>query len=516
MAGISYTSKTVNVSHNALNGGLNSTSGNLNLKDNESSDLQNIDFDKFGSILKRNGYTCLNTGGMYIGSSTESVDALVWAEFTTGGSITRAAVCISGAKIYKMDDLDGVWDDVTGGATITSGNQFDVEMYNTTLFATNGVNAPVKWVTGDTANVASVPTGLTKAKYVKQFNNYLFYANVTVGGLNYPTRLYWSALRDPTSFDSADWLEVSKDDGQEITGLRVLSDRLVVFKDKAIYNVFFTGDSDIPFTLPGGGKANSAVGCISSNSIQEVENGLVFLSSDGLYYYDGMNAYKISDKITETLMGYNTTQLSKASSLVYKKKSQYWLALPSSGQTKKDRVVVWDYFNNAFSIYVGMNVSSLATFFISGVNERPYFGDYDGFVYRADIGRTDYPVNVATAINSYYWTNWKHYDDLGSQKGIPQIYIYYQENSAVLTFSYSYDFEENAQYSHTINMSGGTAVYGTAVYGTDIYAGAGGAVVRRDLTGRGRVVRFRFSNSVAGETYRIDGFGSSPHLETNV
>ena len=59
MAGITYTSSSVPTSDTALNGGLNSTAGALELKDSESSDLQNVDFDKFGSILKRNGYQVL-------------------------------------------------------------------------------------------------------------------------------------------------------------------------------------------------------------------------------------------------------------------------------------------------------------------------------------------------------------------------------------------------------------------------------------------------------------------------
>ena len=39
---------------------------------------------------------------------------------------------------------------------------------------------------------------------------------------------------------------------------------------------------------------------------------------------------------------------------------------------------------------------------------------------------------------------------------------------------------------------------------------------RRDLTGRGRVVRFKFANNVLNEGFQIDGLGQMPHLETNV
>jgi len=504
-----FISQSVPISHKGLNGGLNSSAGPLYLQDNESSDLQNIDFDKFGSILKRNGYVTLNTAAI----SATPCDGLFWAEFTTAGTVTRKAVSVFNSKIYKMDDLDGVWDDITG-ASITSGSPFQFEMYNTNLFMTNGVDTPRNWVTGNTAGVASVPTGLTTAKYVCQFNNYLFYANVTVSSTVFPTRIYWSALRDTSTWDTADWIEISKDDGQEITGMKVLSDRLVIYKEKSIYNVYYTGDADIPFILPGGGKSNSSVGCIAPFSIQEVENGHVFLAPDGIYYYDGMNSYKISDKITTTLTGYSKNQLVNARSLVYKTKTRYMLTFATTNVANHDRLVVWDYFNNAFSLYKGHTVRSLATFYVSGIDERPYFADNAGFVYRMDTGTDDYPSNTQTAINAYYYTNWKSYDDLCDQKGIPHVYIYYEGSNSILTFAYSYDFETKDQYANTINLSLGSSVYGSAIYGTSTYASSGGSVIRRDLTGRGRVARFKFANSTKTETFRIDGFGAMAHLET--
>ena len=72
------------------------------------------------------------------------------------------------------------------------------------------------------------------------------------------------------------------------------------------------------------------------------------------------------------------------------------------------------------------------------------------------------------------------------------------------------------QYTQTISLATGTDVYGTGVYGTAVYAGAGGKISRLDLLSRGRVVRFKFANATAGETFQIDGFGSLAHLETHV
>lgn len=513
MAGITFTTQSVPFNDNILNGGLNSTGGPLSLQNNESSDLQNIDFDKFGSIAKRKGYTALNTTAV---TNDPQGDGLHWFEYDSSGSLTRFAIAVADGKLWKMDSLDGTWDDITGALTITSGKHVDFENFLNEVYMTNGNDAPFKWTGTGNGSAMTVPSGLTKAKFVKQFNNYLFLANVTVSGVSHPSRIYWSNIKDTGTWTATDFIDVSKDDGQEITGIRVLSDRLVIFKSRSIYNLLFTGETDIPFILPGGGKSNSAVGCAGGFSIQEVQNGLVFLSYDGFYFYDGNNSFRISDKITTTLIGYNTTRFNQAVSLNHKSKTRYMCALPSSGQSNNDRVVVWDYYNNAWSVYVGINSSSMAIFYVSGTDERPYFYDYAGFAYRMDTGNSDYPLNVETAINAYYYTNWKFYNDLVNIKGVPEIVIYFQNSNTTMTFAYSYDFENTDQYSNTFSLATSTDVYGTGVYGTAKYAGTGGDKKVRHLKGRGRVIRLKLSNSTIGETFTIDGIGSMAYLESDV
>lgn len=409
------------------------------------------------------------------------------------------------------------------GTVLASGNHCDFENFLNLAIITNGSGVPLQYAGGGSAGPMAVPTGLTTAKYTKQFNNYLFLANVTVSGTSHPSRIYWSTIKNIATWAGDQFIEISKDDGQEITGIRVLQDRLVVFKQRAIYNVFFTGDADMPFIMPGGGKSNSAVGCIAPWSIQEIENGLFFLAVDGIYYYDGLNSQKISYKVQKTLdVSFNPTVFEKAVSCVYKPKNKYLLALATEGNALNNRVLVFDYYNIAFSIYSGIDASAMCTVFKEGTEEHIYFANYEGFTYHMETGTNDYPwsratsTNAATAIDSYYWTNWKTYEDLCDQKGVPNVYIYYQVANSVLTFSYSYDFEDISQFSQTMNLSGGTSAYDSAIWDTSVYASSGGAVKRRDLTGRGRVVSFKFANNVLGEEMQIDGLGTYVHLETNV
>src|SRR3990167_2044829 len=510
MAGGIYTSLSQSIPDINFNGGLNSASGPLSVESNESSGLQNIDFNKFGSILKRNGYTALNTTAI---TNTPNSDGLWWFEYVSSGAYASYLINVADGKLWKQDSLDGTWDDVTGSVTITADNFCDFETFLNEVYITNNTDAPFKWTGTGNAAAMTVPSGLTKAKNVVQFNNYLFLGNVVVSSATYKSRFYWSNIKDSATWLATSFIDVAKDDGQQIVRMAVLGDRLVVFKERAIYNVFFTGNNDIPFIVS---KSSSPVGCVAPFSVQEVENGLVFLASDGFYYYDGNNSYKISMKIQPTVTGLNTTRFNQAVSVRQKGKNRYFCSVPGSGQTTNDTVIVWDWLLNAFSIYDGINAASMATVWVDALDERIYFGDYSGFVYRMDSGADDYPLNVQTAIDAYYYTNWKHYDDIVSQKGVPNVVVYYQNSNSILTFAYSYDFESSDTYSQTFSLATGTAVYGSAIWDTDIYAGAGGLQQRRDLDGRGRVVRFKFANSTIGETMQIDGIGSFAHLETNV
>ena len=587
MAGGSYTSKSVPTASTSFSGGLNSTASALGLQENESSDLQNIDFNKFGSILKRNGYVNVN------GTSSGAVasDGLWWFEYFSSGSLVQNAVEVTNSTILEMNNLDGTWHDITGGLTVTPDNFHDFVTYLNKMYGTNGVDRPWYWTgTGNALPIAAltsnsftfVVTGVTtaptagatytnnavtytvvtsfitsgsgtiiatgssspqtagnltktggtgdatiafsaftinaniqKAKYISQFSNFIFLANCTVDGVYYPTRVYYSALQDDTQWSAANFIEVSKLDGQEITGIRVLSDRLVVYKTRSIYTVFYTGDPDIPFVLPGGGKCNSPVGCIAPFSIQEVDNGHVFMSLDGLYFFDGSNSYKLSYRLDTTFAALNQGKLVNARSMTQKIKNRYWLSVSNGASNTNNMVIMWDYYNNAFSIYDGINASAMRTFYITSTLEGPYFCDYLGYLYQADIGMNDFPGKTKTAINAFYYTNWKTFQDLCDQKGVAHVYLYYLLNPGAINFSYSYNFDTADQYTSSIATTGAAITLGNFNWGMSNWSAQGGTTIRRDLTGRGRVVRFKFANNSVDQTFRIDGFGALPHLETN-
>lgn len=566
----------------------------MSLQDTESPDLQNIDFNKFGSILKRNGYLNITSGTT---TGNTSSDGLWWYEYVSAGAYASSLIDVTNGRILSMTGVTPPYSDVTGSVTITPGNFFTFTNWANNCFMTNGKNSPIILSGGTNAtNIAALqansytftvysitnnpavgdtytnngttytvayintsgsagsiagtiimtgsgaPTtfgaliqvsgsgdatinfslevlnvNITSAKYIAQWQNYLFLANVNINNGTYlPTRIYFSNVRDFTTWSAINWIEISMQDGQEITGMYPLADRLVIFKERCIHNLFFTGDAALPFVSL---ISNSpTIGCMSPYTIQEVENGIVFLSHDGFYYYDSNNSYKMSLQIQPTIDGLNKSfnAFNGSRSLKQRNKNRYMCAVTSASSNVNDTVIVWDWVLNAFSVYTGLSPSAMRTCFISSHNEQIYFCDYKGWTYQMDTGVDDYPLGVQTAISSYYWTNWKTFGDAMLQKGVANVTIYYESNNSILTFGYSYDFDTGIDYQNTFSMATGTAVYGSAIWDSSVYAGTGGQYMRQDLKGRGRVIRFYFANANLSEQMQIDGLASFVHVETNV
>ena len=466
-----------------------------------------MDYDKFGSVLKRSGYTALNTSAFNSGATWTSLHFLERQD----GTDFLVGTC--GDKIAKQDSFDGTWDDISAALTITAGNDNKWHWVNfgDNMYGTNGIDLPLKWDGSGDAELWTTVTDLTKAKYTETWENYMFLGHVEVESTTHSTRLYWSCINEPETWTATDFNEIGFKDGDEITGVKALGDRLVIFKQHSIWLAFFTGSSDIPFTFQ---KTQSDVGTVSSHSIQKVNNGLIFLSDDGVYFFDGNNSTKLSDKVNNTFNDtIKNSRLAQTVSGYQQTKNRYWLAFTESSGSTNDRVLTFDTFNNAFSIYKGHNINTATVLITSGA-EKLYFGDYGGFVYEADTGTNDFPSNSSTAIDAFFRTKFFNYGDLLDKKGVPQLVIYHQCGSATLSFSYTFDMQEGDDFSQSFSIACPGAKWDTGEWDTDDWGRDGGNIVRRDLTGRGYLISYKFANAVASETFQIHGLGKRVHLET--
>jgi hypothetical protein len=440
-------------------------------------------------------------------------EGLRWLERSDGN---KYLVGVVGATIVSATSLTAAaspFTDYTAGVTITSGqnNLISWTAYLDYAIGCNGVDLPFKFNGSSAATDMDVPTGLTTAKFCEVFANHVFLGNVTVSGVVQSSRVYWYEIDSISSILDTSYRNVSQFDGQDITGLKTFGGSLVIFKNRQIWVANFTGDSDIPFVFQ---QTRSPVGCDAPWSIQEVENGLIFHSYDGFYFFDGNNSYKMSYRITSTLDDMAQARLPYMSSVFLYSKNRYITSVTNSGDAENNRNITWDSFNNAFSLYKGISANCLCRVYNAG-QEQIYFGDTDGYVYQMDNGKSDYPAGVATAIEAYYYTKWFDYGDMVAKKASPQLVIYHQYEDSTLEAVYSHNYALGDEYTQSFSLAG---VGGTwpITWGTTKWSATGGSVKKRHVTGRGEVVRFGFKNSIVGQGFTVNGFGVFAHAETNV
>ena len=397
--------------------------------------------------------------------------------------------------------------------TIVTSNDnslFSFSLLDETLVMTNGVNPPIKWDGGGNCEVADIPANLSAAKFVTMWNNYMFYANCKISAAWKYSRFYWSNLKDPTTWTSTDWIDVSPGDGTRITGIAPLGDRLVVFKENTIHNVFFTGDSDIPFIV---NQSQSDVGAIGGYSIERIDNGLLFWSGDGIYYYDGNNSTKISDKINTTLGTLARNRFEYITSGQIASKDIVWWAVAISGGSSNNRIITYNTTKLAFSVYDGIYANYITSFMVSGI-ERLYFGDYSGFLYRGDYGTNDYPAGTQTAINAYFKTKWFHFGNIVDKKGVYHVVVYYQISSSTVNVAHSFDLDNGDQFTQRLYIGTEGTLWDYFLWDEGLWAVSGGKAKRLEMRGRGRLMRIHISNNTLSETFQFDGIGFYPHEVT--
>jgi hypothetical protein len=235
-------------------------------------------------------------------------------------------------KIYRKDSLSGgAWREL---ATIA--DNFTTTFTDTT--ATVAGNPVISGAT-DEMPVGDIPV-ITRER--------LFFA----GDPDEPNRIYFSNPFLPHYIQhvtNLDFLDVAKDDGDEITGLAIQLGTLQCFKRNTIRKVYIS-------SAQSGADPNtwfaedpiSFVGSPAKDSIVQTPYGIIFLGWDRWYRYDGNQATPFIDEFnTRTILpaNYNDVVAHYTQSTLFASYS----ALETASQNS-DRVMVYNFIRNRFSI----------------------------------------------------------------------------------------------------------------------------------------------------------------------
>lgn len=172
------------------------------------------------------------------------------------------------------------WSSVAGAAGyVIYGRDSGNETFLARVPATNlsyiddGNNTPSMFVFPPEADFTAGPKG----KFLIVFKEKLILANIE----NNPSRIMWSG--GGPNIDKFHWSkgggysDVSKDDGEELSGVIEEEGKVIAFKERSIYQVSLAYNGDLGIVEPTVQRITGALGCVSHRTIIKVENDVFFV-----------------------------------------------------------------------------------------------------------------------------------------------------------------------------------------------------------------------------------------------
>lgn len=448
--------------------------------------------------------TLLNTGGTGT-ASTAVATAIVtgsgtnWLTTAAVGAMFSIANTIKQIQSVDSDTqltLTGNFGVLNSGATYNITNSWAAS--NRVSFA--DMNSKT-WICGPGSTSVSWDgttetfiTAFPQANYSLAANNYIFAANTAAN----PSRVSWSALKDPTTWPASNFVDVNPNDGYPIVGMFYDGQSIVILKTNTAWKL--TGQTFDPanptYTLtqiytPSDFVINSP----KSVQLFDQAQGFIMLGKQGLYSYNGAGAitkllqYDIVRSEFSNIAAFNwgnvpAVTAEPASAIV---DGSYWLQVPYSLSTissadkeltyvidKTGAIWKWQALANGIISDFGYMGGTLY-----GVNS--WSGGTSGFI-QLNTGSSDAQT---TAISATYTTKLIQFKN---QHRFGLAYVYYKKQSAGnLTFGYSID--EGSYTTVSVDMTAGTA---TRTKSAPILIGQ-----------VGYSIQFQCTNNTAAQTFEI-------------
>ncbi len=297
LAGTGFAQDLVPAQFRNFSGGLNDSTAEIMLPAEDSPDLLNVVIDEpAGSIKPRNGFTaCGNT-------PSGSVATALYPYVKSNGSsrlivsdsinLWQTSDCITFTRF--RDNLSAT----ARASFVVARDKLWVATRSTIPFTWDGSSTTV--LDGGTNGGYPTPNPPPPAcSYLEYWLDRVWCARTD----SEPSAVYFSALTNSTgdildpSTGTASWpatnaIYVDREGGSPIYGIKAYRGNLYVFKNNGIWRIVFRNDFDIQVV-----KTLSSVGTRFHTAIPEIDGLLYFVSSDGIYAFDGDQSVRISDKI---------------------------------------------------------------------------------------------------------------------------------------------------------------------------------------------------------------------------
>lgn len=293
-------------------------------------------------------------------------------------------------KIYRTENDLTVLKfigEVTNGTTIYNDSASDASITNNVTIYTNG----------DVLDNDTPPP----SKYVHVANDIAMYGHVKENGVVIPNRIRQSIKGD---IDSCP-VDFVDDFPDEVMGISSIQSTFMIFGAGSVFRVdgFFDEQGRNGMVHL---KISDTFGCVSNDSIVQVDDGIVFASQEGWCFTDGYSVKKIANHLNDTFKNFVLTA-AQARNIwgAYDKVERrvWWAVQREASSTDNDSCVILDLqwgISEESSFTTRSNESSFAPTALIFTNGTMYRADKRGFVFTHDGAAVTDPkvdINVTPA-----------------------------------------------------------------------------------------------------------------------
>jgi|DEB0MinimDraft_3_1074331.scaffolds.fasta_scaffold00068_18 hypothetical protein len=384
--------------------------------------------------------------------------------------------------------------------------RFDRFNYDGTerIVMVNGIDYPSFYDGTSFIPFASATSDVQGASHVCNHKNALFFAKDDM--LSFTAPYAYDTLETATG---AGLIRV----GDPITGLISFRDELFIFTEESIYRL--SGSSLDTFDMQ---PVTREIGCIHTDTIQEVGTDVLFLAQDGLRQLSAtdrvgdFNFANVSKSVQSEFSTFRTLSTSYAS-IIIRGKSQYRIFGWSSSTANNSALgfvttmlakEAQDDDNFAFAQLQGFNAYVGHSHFFEGV-ETSVFANDDGYVYEMDTGNTMDGSGLFASFATPHWP----INNPRLRKTVYKAHIYSNpEGGFTFTLALKLDFDGKdvvqPQATEVTNTGTGGSFYGSSRYGTGIYGDLLVKVFTVPMVGAGFTTSLEFATTGTGAPFALD------------
>ena len=442
---------------------------------------ENLLYEVSGAARKVGGTTRINSTAI---TGSPSILGMFdfWLSGTGGTSTQKFMAVTSDSKVYK-EDMDGVFDDITGAATITA-NAIPVFCQDRDLltiwFSTN--DTPLKWnQTGNVATLGGSPPAGRGA---------VFHVNRpwTWGAVANPSRLTYGSSTSAEDFTGGDTgsIDIEPEDGDRIIGAVSHKNNLFVFKGpyKGSIHVI-SGRTVATFARD---VLVRGIALQSHNSIVERGDDIWFKSDQGIHSLAATERFGnfIQAMVTPLHTKFfrddiNRNRFANVWGVNYGTKSSAIWTLTQVGASANNYPFGVSYIRPDLGLkpftWPNRSCQSAAIRINPTTNIRELvFGENNGFVTRQDTATrtlasgTAYNFRIRTPSVILVSTN-----AAGQPVGDQPVYLQdlFIRSRPVGNYDLTVGITRDnlAEQSYTVNQGSTGAIWGTDVFGTGVFGG---------------------------------------------